>query len=149
MTKQEVQTFIEIVEQYFQHISGESATMGLPFIKSEKQSEILDFTGLIGVSGPRKGGIYVTTGKELLQDLTKYILDEEETDEELLLDMVGEMTNTISGNVRKEFGSEFMISAPMMVRGAAEDIVLKLKPPVFVIPMTWKGHKAYLSVGLD
>jgi chemotaxis protein CheX len=128
MTKQEVQTFIEIVEQYFQHISGESATMGLPFIKSEKQSEILDFTGLIGVSGPRKGGIYVTTGKELLQDLTKYILDEEETDEELLLDMVGEMTNTISGNVRKEFGSEFMISAPMMVVGPQRTLCSSSNP---------------------
>jgi len=149
MKAEEVKAFVEIVEEYFSHISGERALMGLPFIKSEQKDEILDFTGLIGVSGPRKGGIYVSAGRELLKDLAQLILSEEEWDEETLMDMVGEMTNTISGNVRRVFGSDFMISAPMMVKGPARDIVMKLKPPVYVIPMTWKGHKAYLSVGLD
>ncbi len=63
--------------------------------------------------------------------------------------MVGELTNTIAGNVRREFGPEFMISAPMVVQGRPEDLRMRLRPPVFVVPIRWRNYDAYLSVGLE
>jgi len=109
----------------------------------------MDYTGLIGISGPRKGGIYFTTGARLLGELTRVILGVSDAEEETLLDMVGELTNTIAGNVRKSFGGDFLISVPMLIKGKPDDILMRLTPPVFVIPLNWRREKAYLVVGLE
>lgn len=149
MTENELKSFIDVVISYFTHVTHEPATMGLPFAKRDEQPVVLEYTGLIGISGPRKGGIYLTTGAGLLSKLTSVILDTPDPDEETLLDMVGELTNTIAGNVRKSFGPDFMISVPMVITGKPHDIHVKLKPPVFVIPINWRHEKAYLVVGLE
>lgn len=149
MTENELKSFIDVVITYFTQVTREPATMGLPFAKRDEQPVVLDYTGLIGISGPRKGGIYLTTGPELLAKLTEEILDVSDPDDETRLDMVGELTNTIAGNVRKSFGPDFMISVPMVIKGRPDDIHVRLKPPVFVIPINWRHEKAYLVVGLE
>jgi chemotaxis protein CheX len=148
MTENELKFFIEVVTTYFGQVTGEPASMGIPFVK-KTEAVVLDYTGLIGISGPRKGGIYFTAGPKLLAELTQVILGVEDADEETLLDMVGELTNTIAGNVRKSFGGDFLISVPMLIKGKPEDVLLRLKPPVFVIPLNWRREKAYLVVGLE
>lgn len=148
MTEKDLSYFVNTVIQYFAQIDGEEPVMGLPYIK-KNEAVVLDYTGMIGISGPRRGGIYFTAGASFLQGLTKAILGEEAGDPETLLDMVGELSNTVSGNVRRYFGPDFLISVPMLIRGKPEDILLRLKPPVFVIPLTWKGQKAFLVVGLE
>lgn len=148
MTESELKFFIDVVIHYFSQVTDEGATMGLPYIKKD-EAVVMDYTGLIGISGPRRGAIYVTAGRGLLEKLTHVILEMFDADEEILLDMAGELTNTIAGNVRKSFGSDFMISVPMLIKGKPEDILLKLKPPVFVVPINWKKEKAYLVVGLE
>lgn len=148
MTENELKFFIEVVTSYFGQVTGETATMGIPYVK-KTEPVVLEYTGLIGISGPRKGGIYFTASPGLLTGLTRVILEVEEADEETLLDMVGELTNTIAGNVRKSFGADFLISVPMLIKGKPEDILMRLKPPVFVIPLHWQREKAYLVVGLE
>jgi len=148
MTEADLKFFIDVVIHYFGQVTDEQATMGLPYIKKD-EAVVMDYTGLIGISGPRKGAIYLTAGRGLLAKLTQLILDMDEADDETLLDMAGELTNTIAGNVRKSFGSDFMISVPMLIKGKPEDILLKLKPPVFVVPINWKREKAHLVVGLE
>ncbi len=148
MTEVELKFFIEVVTTYFGQVTGEEAAMGIPYVKNA-EPVVLDYTGLIGISGPRKGGIYFTAGKVLLSELTKVILDAEEADEDTLLDMVGELTNTIAGNVRRSFGADFLISVPMLIKGRPDDILVRLKPPVFVIPLNWHKEKAFLVVGLE
>lgn len=148
MTETDLMYFVNTTIQYFQQVASEEVLMGLPYVKKEVPVA-LEYTGLIGISGPRRGGVYFTSGPQLLKELTKVILEVENPEPEMLLDMVGELTNTIAGNVRRYFGSEFMISVPMLVKGKPEDILLKLKPPVYVIPLTWKSQKAFLVVGLE
>lgn len=147
MTENELRFFIDVVTTYFEQVTGEPAVMGIPYVK-KAEPVVLDYTGLIGISGPRKGGIYFTAGAKLLTDLTQVILGSE-ADDETLLDMVGELTNTIAGNVRKSFGADFLISVPMLIKGRPDDILVRLKPPVFVIPLNWRREKAYLVVGLE
>jgi len=148
MTEAELRFFIEVTTAYFTQVSGEAAQMGIPYVKKAEPA-VLDYTGLIGVSGPRRGALYFTAGRELLATLTRDILEEEATDEETLLDLVGELTNTVAGNVRRNFGPEFLISVPMLLKGRPDDIQLRLTPPVYVIPLTWKREKALLVVGLE
>jgi chemotaxis protein CheX len=148
MTENELLPIIKIVTEYFFNITSVPAVMGLPYIKRE-DDPVFDYTGIIGVSGTRRGGVYYTAGKELLAEFGKSILGEEELDDEALNDLVGEMTNTIAGNMREIFGPSFLISVPIVLRGKIDNISMRLKPPVVVIPIKWKGYKSHLAVGLE
>lgn len=148
MTENELKAFIKVITDYFESISGVPASMGMPFIKSDN-SEIFDYTGVIGISGSRRGGVYFTAGEGLLRDFARAILGEEEITDEFLFDLVGEMTNTIAGNMRETFGTAFLISVPIVVRGRIDTINMRLKPPVFVIPIEWQGHRSCLAIGLE
>lgn len=148
MNENDLKAIIHTVTDYFSQITDIKAEMGLPFIK-DKQTGSYDFTGIIGISGARKGGVYLTTGKEMLKDFGTFILGDEELDDEALYDLVGEMTNTITGNLREHFGSAFNISVPIIMKGEIEDIHIRLSPPVFIIPIQWKSYSAYLAIGLE
>lgn len=148
MTERELRAFIDVVTRYFDDVTSIPAEMGVPFVK-EQAAVLLDLTGLIGISGARRGGIYVTAPRGMLAALAAVILGTDAVEDEDILDMVGELANTIAGNMRATFGSTFMISVPIVVEGKPDDIHLRLKPPVFVIPIRWNGHNCYLSVGLE
>ncbi len=148
MTETELRHFIDTVFNYFQQLTGQGPQMGLPYIKNQ-DSVVMDFTGLIGISGPRKGGIYLTTKRDLLVKMTQIVLGDSSGDDQVLLDMVGEMANTIAGNLQKYFGADFQISVPIVVSGKPTDVSLRLKPPSFVIPFSWEGMKACLVAGLE
>ena len=148
MTEQELRIFIDVVIDYFVLLTDESARMGVPYIQ-EGKSQLLDFTGVIGISGARKGGIFVTASSSMLKELASLILESDDVAPDEILDMVGELTNTIAGNVRREFGSSFMISVPIIVEGRPQDLRLQIKPPVFVVPINWRSYQAFLSVGLE
>jgi chemotaxis protein CheX len=148
MTENELKPIIKIVTEYFLNITGVPAVMGLPYIKREGDP-VFDFTGVIGISGARRGGVYYTAGRELLTDFGAFILGEEPLDDEALSDLAGEMTNTIAGNMREIFGSSFLISVPIILKGKIDTITMRLKPPVFVIPIKWKGYTSHLAVGLE
>jgi chemotaxis protein CheX len=148
MTENELKPIIKIVTEYFFNITAVPAMMGLPYVKRDNDP-VFDYTGVIGISGSRRGGVYYTAGKELLADFGGYILGEEELDDASLNDLVGEMTNTIAGNMREIFGSAFLISVPIILKGKIDNISMRLKPPVFVIPIKWKDHTSHLAVGLE
>jgi len=148
MKETELKDFIDVVVSYFEEVTGETVEMGIPYIKDGK-SVVLDYTGVIGISGTRKGAIYLTASRDMLTDIASIILGSDEIDEECAVDMVGEITNTIAGNVRQSFGSSFMISVPIILKGSPEDVVFKLQPPVFIIPIKWRSYSSYLVVGLE
>jgi len=148
MKEEDIKVFIDIVINYFKEITGEETQMGVPFIKKDNLS-VLPYTGIIGISGEYKGGIYLSADKELLSGVAGCILGIEEADESACIDMLGEITNTIAGNARSSFGSQFMISVPIVIKGQPEDIFFQLKPPVFVIPIEWREHPCFLAIGLE
>jgi chemotaxis protein CheX len=148
MTEKELRVFIDVVIDYFSQVADDAATMGVPYIQ-EGKTNLLDHTGVIGISGARKGGIYVTASNDMLRQLAAIILESDDVSGDEVLDMVGELTNTIAGNVRRVFGSSFMISVPIIVEGKPNDLRLQLKPPVFVVPIKWRSHQAFLTVGLE
>ncbi|MDR2314628.1 MAG: chemotaxis protein CheX [Spirochaetaceae bacterium] len=148
MTESELKPIIRIVTEYFYNITGAAAVMGLPYIKRDGDP-VFDYTGVIGISGARRGGVYYTAGRDLLAEFGRSILGEEPLDDSALGDLVGEMTNTIAGNMREIFGASFLISVPIILTGKIDTINMRLKPPVFVIPIKWKDHTSHLAVGLE
>ena len=147
MTEQDMTVFVKSVLTYFERISGESATAGIPRQK-DNDSVMLDYTGIIGISGQRKGCVYFTTTNEMLREVITAVLGEEVVSEEATQNMAGEIANTIAGYAQESLGEGFLISVPVVVRGRAQDVALP-EVPSYVLPVDWKGHRAYLVVGVQ
>ena len=129
-------------------MTNEKATAGIPYIKDD-EPVVLEYTGIIGISGKRKGSVYVTSSEIMLSSIAKLILGLDKVGKEDIKDLVGEIANTISGNVRQAYGSDFMISVPVVIEGKAKDIKLPDNIQSFVIPITWKEFKSFLVVCLE
>ncbi len=145
MTEEELQIFIDAVTNYFKQVSGEAANVETPYLLDE--DIVLDYTGVIGISGQSKGAVYYTASRDLLVELLHHTAHEEPT-EEWLMDMVGEVANTLSGNARKGFGANFMISVPVTFMGA-NDVRMPVTIKSFVIPIYWRKKRSYLIVCLE
>ncbi len=76
-------------------------------------------------------------------------IGEQDTSTDNMCDMVGEVANTISGNARREFGQDFMISVPIVVAGRLDQIVVPEQLRSFVIPINWRGYDSSLVISLE
>ena len=148
MNETDLHFFIDSTVNYFEEVTSESAVTGIPYLKG-KEPVVLDYSGIIGISGKRKGCVYITTTRDMLEELANIILGNQEAAVETVKDLTGEIANTISGNVREAYGSSFMISVPVVVEGRAKDIRLPEHVQAFVIPITWKDFKSFLVVCLE
>ncbi|MBT8144092.1 MAG: chemotaxis protein CheX [Gammaproteobacteria bacterium] len=148
MDELDLQVFIDGTTDFFAQMGGEKADVGTPYLVSNCNSEIKGFTGIIGVSGKRRGSVYFTAPPVLLKVLLMSI-GEEDTSHENLCDMVGEVANVISGSARKEFGQDFLISVPVVVVGRLDKIVVPAELRSFVVPISWKSYDAALVISLE
>lgn len=147
MTDEEIKVFIDGAVRYFERVGGEPAEVDTPYLKGN-DSVTLDFTGVIGISGRHRGAVYFTSGADQLSELLRR-LGEPDLSFENLEDLVGEVANTIAGNARQFFGSEFLISVPIVLWGRPEKISFPRHLKSFVIPITWRGYQSYLIICLD
>ena len=148
MNETDLHFFIDSTLNYFEEVTDEKAFAGIPFIKAN-ESIVLEYTGIIGISGKRKGSVYFTAAGPMLTNLAKIILNLKAVGDVEIKDLVGEIANIISGNVRQAYGSDFMISVPVVVEGKAKDIKLPDNIQSFVIPITWREFKLFLVVCLE
>ncbi len=75
----------------------------------------------------------------------------QETDmcQENLCDLVGEIANTFSGNVRRDFGHQFQISVPTVSVGRKNTLELPQDAHPIVIPIGWRNYSSSLVVYLQ
>lgn len=142
------QVFIDSINHYFEQVTKEISKTGMPYIKEEKEEVLDDYVAMIGISGSRKGFVYVTGKDTLFRDLLSLILKLDDPSSKQLMDMAGDIANTISGNVREVFGSDFMISVPAVIEGDVHHLSLPGIDPVYVIPINWKTHEFFVVIGL-
>jgi chemotaxis protein CheX len=146
MELNEIKIFIQGVLNYFNQFDGEQPVVGIPF-PTFSDFIFLDYSGVIGVSGNKKGCIYVTASLGMVNELLK-AMSIGDVNESLRLDVIGELANNISGNAEHFFGQNFRISVPMVVTGQGHNIHLPKAIPVITIPFEWKSHKSFLVVGM-
>lgn len=148
MTKVELETFVEGTTHYFQTAANQPASVGSPYLVNEGAPGIQEYTGIITIGGKRKGIVYFTASRPMLTVLLMR-LGETDMTHENMCDLVGEVANQISGNARRDFGSEFMISVPRVIAGTPEHAVTPANVRSFVIPINWRSHSAQLVVCLE
>jgi hypothetical protein len=74
---------------------------------------------------------------------------ETEISYELMGDLVGEFANTNCGNVRRDFGHEFLILVPLEVAGDADPAQRPASPRSFVVPTNRRNDESQLIVALQ
>lgn len=148
MDEQQLRVFIDIVSQYFEKQTGKAPEVGSPYLGDASSLPIYDFTGVIGISGERQGCVYVTAHRDLLRQLLLHVGESDVSDNNLS-DLVGEVANTISGNARRYFGPDFMISVPVVVSGNARAIQVPRSVKAYILPLRWHKFEAALVVSLQ
>lgn len=148
LEEQDIRAFVYGTTNYFEVAAQQAASVGSPFLVTQGAPEIHDYTGVISVSGRRSGIVYFSAPRGMLTVLLMK-MNESNVTHENLRDLVGEVANTISGNVRRDFGKDFVISVPTVVTGNSEPIALPPDCRPVVIPINWRSHAAKLVVCLN
>ena len=100
---EEVRTFVQGTVHFFETATGHPATVGSPYLCIDKAAVVQDYAGVIGISGNREGKVYFTAPRGMLSVMLM-CMNETDTGEQNVRDLVGEVANTISGNARRDFG---------------------------------------------
>ncbi len=147
LSENELKIFIDSVTHYFLHLTKEPAEIRAAYL-AEAIMPRFDYTGLITLSGRFQGYVYFSAPRRLVRELLIQ-LQEPDTCEDNLLDAVGEVANTISGNARRHFGDALEISVPITITGTTEQIKTSSCTRPFAILMTWQRYEAVVVVGLE
>ncbi len=144
---QEIKIFTDAVKNYFSVQTNNEAFIKTAFL-SNAEIKTLDYTGIITLSGDYKGCVYFTAPRFMLVDLLTN-MSETNVSEINLLDIVGEIANTISGNARKHFGKGLEISVPVKFSGKVQQLGHNIRQSPLTISILWKGFEAFVVVDID
>jgi len=147
LKESEIRTFVDGATRYFEVSAQQAATVGSPYLVTDGNPGAYDYTGIIGISGARKGIVYFSAPRGMLAVLLMR-MHETDTSDENFKDLVGEVANTISGNARRDFGRNFVISVPTIVANDLEKVTAPYSKS-YVIPINWRKHSAKLVVCLE
>ena len=147
MLEKNLKVFVDSIVRYFGHTSDPSVLVGSPYLIQDMKEASADYTGVISISGEYNGACYFSAPAVLLRHLILSV-GETDTSEPMMLDAVGEVANTLSGNARRELGQKFIISAPHIVKGTPRNSSFGNGSRIYAIPISWKSYKATLGVCL-
>lgn len=148
MDETQLKVFVGIVQHYFDKFTGIAANVGSSFLGEPSDLPIHDYTGVIGISGSQRGCVYFSAPALMLKDILLRAGESDLSDGNLA-DITGEIANTIAGNARRTFGSEFLISVPVVVRGSGQSITMPKDVKAYVIPLRWRKSAASLVVSVS
>lgn len=140
--------FVTALEEFFSKLSSRPAGIGTPYLVKDINEYFLDYTGVISITGGYRGSVFFSTTTLMASQILRGMgVSTSGTDKHM--DIVGEVCNTISGNVRREFGEGFMISTPIVMQGKAESMKVSKVKDVYVIPIVWNDIKANLLINVE
>jgi len=141
--------FIDSVSNYFKHLTEVDSKIHVPYLKETKGLVLKDFTGMIGISGSKKGFVYISADRAMFEDLINIFIGIDDPSNADILDMAGEISNVVAGNVRANLGTNFMISVPVVFEGMPNELEIEQNVSLYVIPIKWKEHEAFVVIGLN
>lgn len=135
-----INPFLEAAINVVKTMTGIDVQPGKPSLKKNNLS-FGDVTGVIGLAGDNVGGNLVVSFEKscILKIVNTMFCSEytEVTDE--IVDAVGEITNMICGNTKRDLGAlglNIQMATPMILRGQNIEITQLSRAPVITIPFT-------------
>lgn len=148
MKAEKLQVFIDSVTHFFKQIKSTEAVVDTPYILENTSPLAYDFSGIITITGPLEGSVYVSAETPMLRNILQ-TMGESDSSIHNLKDLVGEIANTISGNARRDFGADFIISTPIIVDGVPSSTYLPRDKRTYIIPVAWNNYRTIIGICLD
>jgi chemotaxis protein CheX len=142
-----LKVFSKSTLRYFDAVAEGGAVLGTPYLGGDTESAGLGFSAVIGISGTYRGNIYYTASREKLNALLP-LLGEKTPDDTLCAELVGEITNTISGNAREQLGGGFMISTPFILEARPLFVHPSRNAALYVLPISWRQFSSRLLISV-
>lgn len=135
-----VNPFVAAVQSVFRTMLGLEVAMGKPTLKDSRTTSS-DVSGIMGLVGDRKGTVTVgLSNKGAIFVLQTLLGDTAESVTPEVVDAVGELTNIVSGQARKEFekaGLNLKASIPTVVVGHSVEINFITQVPTVSLPFSF------------
>ncbi|MFT5611988.1 MAG: chemotaxis protein CheX [Polaribacter sp.] len=147
MREGEIQVFVEGVTNFYNVIGFSKAQVRAPYLIENVKDSLVEHNGMIPISGRNSGSIIFSAPKTMLMQLLgRY--DGNTNKAELLLDLLGEIANTISGHARATLGTDFNLASPIVYRGHLDDFDAPAGLQTYCIAIFWEPRQANLIVAL-
>jgi chemotaxis protein CheX len=135
-----INPFILAAQSVFKTMLGIEVSLGKPVLKTDKKSSG-DVTGIMGLVGDRSGTITISFLERGALFVFKTLVgDESSSITADVVDAIGEITNIISGQARKEFektGINLKAATPMVIVGKGVVINFITAIPIIELPFTF------------
>lgn len=147
-----INPFINATLNVLETMAFVKSEAGKPYLKKDDVATG-DVSGVIGITGETNGTIYVTFDEPCILKIVSNMFGEEimEINNEIT-DAVGELTNMISGQARKELeeiGKVFHGAIPSVITGTNHKLVPMTKGPKIAIPFKTDSGKFTVEVALE
>ncbi|MET0262628.1 MAG: chemotaxis protein CheX [Rariglobus sp.] len=146
-TERELAVFIGTIGRYFQTVGGALPAFLAPTLELVVPPR-LACTGYMPVSGRLTGWIALSLPSDLLRTLLQH-MGEDQHDETAQLDLVAEITSTLTSNAREHFGEHLRVAPPLAALAADFPDELTAPPLSFRLPFQWQGSDAFLLIALQ
>lgn len=135
-----INPFILAAQSVFKTMLGIEASLSKPILKTDRKSSG-DVTGIMGLVGDRQGTMTISFREKGAMFVFKTLVgDECSSITPDVVDSIGELTNIISGQARKEFekaGINLKASIPMVVVGKEVELNFITTIPIIELPLSF------------
>ena len=135
-----INPFIMAAQAVFKTMLGIEATLSKPVIKTSRTTSG-EVTGIMGLVGDKKGTITISfQNKGALFIYKTLVGDASESVNSDVVDAIGEITNIISGQARKEFekaGINLKAAIPMVIVGKEIELNFITTLPIVQLPFNF------------
>lgn len=142
-----------LLESTLTVLSTMAMVEAIPGKPTVKQGELPmgDVTGMIDLAGDKtSGSLAISFSQPAILDITEKLLGEHiETIDNTVVDVVGEITNMITGNAKRLFseqGLEFDLTLPTMSIGQNSPLRHHTNGSPIVLPFTTAAGEFYLEL---
>jgi chemotaxis protein CheX len=135
-----INPFIMAAQSVFKTMLSIDISLSKPTLKTERKSSG-DITGIMGLVGDKQGTITISFRERGAMFVFKTLVGEDcSSITPDVVDSIGELTNIISGQARKEFekaGINLKASIPMVVVGKGVEVSFITTIPIVQLPFSF------------
>ncbi|MCF6247316.1 MAG: chemotaxis protein CheX [Desulfobacula sp.] len=144
-----VNPFINATINVLETMAFVTVNAGTPYVKTDNVA-VGDVSGVLGLTGIANGTISVTFEEKCILAIVSNMFGEAMTKlNHEIADAVGELTNMISGQARRELeqiGKVFKAAIPSVVTGRGHSIIHYSEGPKIAIPFSTDAGKFTIEV---
>ena len=152
MNAKMINPFINATLHVLETMAFVKSEAGKPYLKKDDVAQG-DVSGVIGFTGETNGTVSVTFDDQCILKIVSNMFGEEMTEiNHEIADAVGELTNMISGQARKELeeiGKKYQAAIPTVVTGKNHTLETRTKGPKIAIPFKTEFGRFTIEVCLE